>query len=547
MKKELRNIFKKITKRFLCQTGGFLTVLGIIGLVSLAVGLHAFKGEAKEYLENKEDVTKYDINDSSGDANIGAEKSKSEFVEIVVKGFKTAAGSYDDTGLLTIAEQGGVFNTKEEQETEKTEEDESIKLELKSNGLPEDKLMVDAAKIIKKQLIKKATKNTSEEDIDVILYETLSDIQEGVEAIEELEGIDKDIAEDIDDLEVIIAIDKTLEDEGNLEDPEVIKLKNDLSKFESAKKYIQEKLDSYKYYEEKGYIISDTSGRTDMETELEDLNKKINETNSQIEKIQTENEQAQIEEEAQEADNTSNTATEEKTETVENKTIPTIELSILQGPTFSEADQVCYYRVTAKVTGYPEPEISFSRDDSNGAWGDDTVQINLKDNKSYTLTATAKNSEGEAKTTKVLSWGCEKILLGSVTLNGRGKLTGSLDTDYYNIKMTIDLDTGKITGNISFYGSDTSYITSTDPETGEETQIPITCGFGYNNSLKGTMNLDTRAINASSSGYVSTTSGGVCSGAASKYITITLNGTLNSASTSASGTDNSGDYWSVSR
>ncbi len=85
---------------------------------------------------------------------------------------------------------------------------------------------------------------------------------------------------------------------------------------------------------------------------------------------------------------------------------PTIDLVIYEGPILS-ADGVCYYRIRADVTGEPNPDVVFSRDDSNGAWLPKKVQINLSDPAdSYTLTATATNSEGSVPASITLTWGC---------------------------------------------------------------------------------------------------------------------------------------------
>ncbi|MDD5658968.1 MAG: PKD domain-containing protein [Actinomycetota bacterium] len=90
------------------------------------------------------------------------------------------------------------------------------------------------------------------------------------------------------------------------------------------------------------------------------------------------------------------------------KSAPTISLNIYEGPTYSAADNVCYYRIEAVVTGNPSPSISFSRDDSNKAWGTKKAQINLQTGESYTLTATATNSEGSATATINLTYGCSE-------------------------------------------------------------------------------------------------------------------------------------------
>ena len=99
----------------------------------------------------------------------------------------------------------------------------------------------------------------------------------------------------------------------------------------------------------------------------------------------------------------------EKSNEDEEKEAPTIKLEIYEGPT--PANGICYYRVKAIVTGNPTPTIEFSRDDSLGAWGSKKAQINLtRDDPTYTLNATATNSEGEATDSIELNWGCGELV-----------------------------------------------------------------------------------------------------------------------------------------
>ncbi|MFC2145563.1 hypothetical protein ACFLQQ_04445, partial [Actinomycetota bacterium] len=83
---------------------------------------------------------------------------------------------------------------------------------------------------------------------------------------------------------------------------------------------------------------------------------------------------------------------------------PTINLKIYEGPTYSQADDIYYFRIEAIVTGNPEPSIIFSRDDSNGVWGNNKVQINLKKGATYTLTVIANNSAGKNTDSIKLDW-----------------------------------------------------------------------------------------------------------------------------------------------
>ncbi len=85
------------------------------------------------------------------------------------------------------------------------------------------------------------------------------------------------------------------------------------------------------------------------------------------------------------------------------KNLPTLKLIVYEGPVIVDSD-MCYYRVEAKVTGNPYPAIKFSKDDSNGTWGNNKAQINLKNGESYNLTATAVNSAGKVTKLIVLTW-----------------------------------------------------------------------------------------------------------------------------------------------
>ncbi len=98
---------------------------------------------------------------------------------------------------------------------------------------------------------------------------------------------------------------------------------------------------------------------------------------------------------------------EEDEEDKTQATQPTISLSIIEGPT--KADNMCYYRIKANVTG-TKPSIVFNRDDSNGNLGNDISQVNIySEDETVTLTATASNSAGSA-TDSVTVKGCSGMI-----------------------------------------------------------------------------------------------------------------------------------------
>jgi hypothetical protein len=86
------------------------------------------------------------------------------------------------------------------------------------------------------------------------------------------------------------------------------------------------------------------------------------------------------------------------------KNLPTLRIIVYEGPVIVQDSDICYYRVEARVTGDPYPIIKFSRDDSNGTWGKNKAQVNLKNGESYDLVVTAVNSVGAVTKHIVLTW-----------------------------------------------------------------------------------------------------------------------------------------------
>jgi hypothetical protein len=125
--------------------------------------------------------------------------------------------------------------------------------------------------------------------------------------------------------------------------------------------------------------------------------------------------------------------TEPATESVATK--PTISLAIIEGPIYSPADDVCFYRVRATVTGNPGPNVSWSKNDTS-SYGDYVAQVNLtRANPTYTLTGTATNSAGSASDSIPLSWGCNgppdvtAINIASEVAPGSSNLATAVATD----------------------------------------------------------------------------------------------------------------------
>ncbi len=151
--------------------------------------------------------------------------------------------------------------------------------------------------------------------------------------------------------------------------------------------------------EEKIEALEDELAKKEAEeTSPEEEEKEVTEETNETEEME---EEEDGEEEIDDAD--SDTDADADSDTDADKEAPTISLTIYEGPTLDGS--ICYYRIQATVIG--SSTVSFSKDDSGGAWGSKKVQINLNNpTDTYTLTATASNSEGSATDSIALSWGC---------------------------------------------------------------------------------------------------------------------------------------------
>lgn len=152
-------------------------------------------------------------------------------------------------------------------------------------------------------------------------------------------------------------------------------------------------------------IYSENSNLLSINKELEKENKKISKEYEELEE-----KYLLLEEES---NNTTNSnILEENDEIIEvqtEKEAPKIKLEIYDGPFYDEPNNICYYRIRAIVAGNPRPEITFSKDNSEGAWGKSVAQVNLTNpSETYELVVTARNNLGEATDSLVLSWGCNK-------------------------------------------------------------------------------------------------------------------------------------------
>jgi len=219
--------------------------------------------------------------------------------------------------------------------------------------------------------------------------------------------------------------------------------------------------------------------------------KRVAEEETSEELTTTEETEEPTTEETTEESTTTEETTEETEETTEALSAPTISLEIYVGPEYSSADNVCYYRVKANVTGNPTPTIAFNKDDSLGAWGNNKAQVNLNSpSDTFELEATATNSQGTATDSITLSWGCgvenqdpeiaEITIMGTKYINrtyGVGVSASDPDGDSLTYNWSV---TGGTIDNIhaqninwttpSTYGNYTISVTVSDGKGGEDSK-----------------------------------------------------------------------------
>jgi len=414
---------KSFFSRFKDDRGIFgvddLVVLAVVGVVVVAVGLHSL-GEYSEVQGKKIDKVQTTIENlpDTGDTS-DANEAHYEGKKILVDSYKKCLEDgislgLDETGGLGLVKETGVFDLPKDKE-EKQEDSGSSKSDavfvedlkggikdyagdtdrfaieekLDENNLPTDAITQDITKIVINSANQLGSSDSEIEDIVDASIETMKDLT------------NKDEDEDINDdsSETLEKIKEKLSEENKLEDEVIINKRKEYNAAVLEKKELEKENEVHEYYKDTDTIIISDEIYIKTQKRLDHLNKRIDALEKELQENEENSEDQDIEDVSVDEE-----VSEEIVE--DTKGAPTINLKIVAGPTYSEADGVCYYRVKAVVTGDPYPGITFSKDSSGGAWGSKTVQINLRDGGSYTLRATATNSEGSATDSIHLSWGC---------------------------------------------------------------------------------------------------------------------------------------------
>jgi hypothetical protein len=428
---------KKFLYRLKDETGEVLLLLTVATLVVAAVGTHAVRVYAEEKKEEVQSgyttIQNLDAPGDDTDANKVWQKLQEDKLDAAVKLGEYAVGTSvpDDAGILGLTQKTGMYDVakkdEEKQEDSDSSEDDdiftqglmgavaggagnlSIEEKLDENNLPSSEITQDIVKVVANVTSQLGTPDTEAEEIVDISVDAVKD---ALTNKEDDGKIDEDSSGFLD------TVKEKLSEKNKLEDEITINKRKEYNLSVLEREELEKDIELYKHYKDEGSIIISDLKYIKIQERLEHLNEKI----SALEEELQENSEKAGEDSADEETATEEEVSEELAEDAVKA--PTIKLKIIAGPTYSEADGVCYYRVKAVVTGDPSPTVTFSKDNSGGAWGSTTVQINLRDGGSYTLTATATNSEGSASDSIYLPWGCAVEDDESTQTDGGGSSSG---------------------------------------------------------------------------------------------------------------------------
>jgi hypothetical protein len=423
---------KTFLLRFKNETGGFLLLLTAATLVVAAVGTHAVRVYSEEKKEEVQSgytaIQNLDAPGDDTDVNKVWQKLQEDKLNAAVKIGEYAVGTTvpDDTGILGLTQKTGMYDVvKDDEEKQEdngskddaiftqglkgavTEEEENLSIEekLDGNDLPSGDITQDIVKVVANVTNQLGTPDTKAEEIVDISVDAVKDVLTNKEE-------DEEINEDSSGFLEIVK--EKLSEKNKLEDEITINKRKEYNLSVLEKEELEKDIKLYQHYKDEGSIIISDLTYMKIQQRLDHLNEKIVALEEELQEYSDKSEEGSEDEETSTDEEVSEEVAEEAAEA------PTIKLKIISGPTYSESDGVCFYRVKADVTGNPYPTVTFSKDNSGGAWGSTTVQINLKDGGSYTLTATATNSEGSATDSIHLPWGCAVEDTGSTSTGGGG-------------------------------------------------------------------------------------------------------------------------------
>ena len=279
-------ILKFFKKRFKSERGvGTATVLlglMILSLIILAVNGKDAGDKGLEIKKSIKDPGQYA--DIIGPETVKLDEetltvrdeTNKKIINHAIELVKTPMTVVDDTQVLTILEQAGVFKVKKKNIEE---EDKKTETNLKNNGLPSDKLNVAIAKIVKAKIENNSTPGTSSEEIDDMMIKIMEDIEDQEDLFDAMEEVDAIV-------DMVSLVEEILENNDKLADQKIIDIKSNLNRAESEKKYLEAIINASKDAESKGGFLADAQGIRDAKARLEENEKIINDLKTELQQYE---------------------------------------------------------------------------------------------------------------------------------------------------------------------------------------------------------------------------------------------------------------------
>lgn len=424
---------KSFFSRFKDEKGfGILGLLTVLGLISVAVGLHSLGEYSKGAREEvqKPFITVQNLPDA-GEDNVDSGKEYLKGKKALVDAFKKCVEDgislgVDDTAGLGILKETGVFDIpkdkKKEQEDSDSNKDDAIFIKglvgaikgpagdtdlfaieekLDENNLPTDAITQDITKIVINVANQAGSSDSEIADI----------IDTSIDVIKDLTNKDKNKGIDNDSSKTLDIVKEKLNEINKLEDEEIINKRKEHNLSVLEKEQLEKEIEVYEHYKDTDNIIISDEIYIKIQQRLDYLNDKIDALENELKEYQEKSEEYSEDQDLEDIstdEETQGTSTDEEEPEViieGTKEAPTIKLYVINLDTTSKP-WIAIYTVQAVVTGEPTPITNF--DDSE--LGNYTTEVFVKsysgenhDGK-VTITGVAINSEGRAEHSIILVW-----------------------------------------------------------------------------------------------------------------------------------------------
>ena len=309
---------KSFFSRFKDDRGDFGITIGIIAVIAIAVGLNAI-GESSEEMRDKVQKPYITMDKMPDPDKVDTGKVYIEGKKNLMEGYKKIAEDTvglvsDETGVLGVLKETGVFDVpkedkKEGQEDESTDNDDaifvdgligavegglegaggaedlSIEEKLDENNLPTDVITQDITKIVANIANQLGSSDSEIADI----------VDASIETMKDLTNKDKDEDIDNDSSETLEKVKEKLSEKNKLENEVIINKRKEYNLSVLEKKQLEKEIEVYEHYKNTDTIIISDEIYIKIQSRLDHLNKKIDDLEKEFQENEDNSEGQDIE------------------------------------------------------------------------------------------------------------------------------------------------------------------------------------------------------------------------------------------------------------